>query len=379
MQVLFSYGHCQSDIVIPTTIANQGTFKHKLIQKRGNHNFLEKYKVFENHNETNSVWLSYIAPFDGEFNIIADAGSNQLVFAVFGTSINNASSNVINGKAEILRVLVEPKPGSVGLVKGSEVASSNKLYPLKLEKGKEILIYLNTTNTSVRDVSVKIWQEVELNEEEDLKLESKVMDLRHNDFLNLLHIKVRDAETGLPLVASVNISGMKGISNYYVASDLFFDVEKSKKIEVKCDASGYFFFFKEFQVNDDVDNEIIVLLEPLSEGKKLGLPEIQFEMGTSNPTGNAVQLMERLADFLLSNPNVRIEIQGHVNETGDNSHAAKKISEARAKRVYNFLVEKGVEKFRLDYKGYGNTEMIYPMPKNHYEEQANRRVEIKIL
>jgi outer membrane protein OmpA-like peptidoglycan-associated protein len=172
---------------------------------------------------------------------------------------------------------------------------------------------------------------------------------------------------------------MKGISNYYVASDLFFDIDKTKDIEIKSDAEGYFFFFKSFKVMDDIDNEIVVLMERLKEGKKLGLPEIQFEMGTSNPTGNAIQLMNRLAEFLLSNPEVRIEIGGHVNEVGDNSNAAKKISEARAKRVYSYLIEKGVDKHRLEYKGFGNTEMIYPIPKNHFEEQANRRVEIRIL
>lgn len=368
-----------SEFTIATLIANQGTSKYKLTPKKGSVNVLEKYRVFENHQEKNSVWLSYIASFDGEFNLLADPGLNKLTCAVFNTSSNSASSDVINGKAEILRVLVGTQPGAIGLTKSEELGTNNKLYPVKLKKGQEILIYLSTDNLSLRDISMKIWQESDAKDDENLVLESKVIDMRADDFLNLLHIKIRDAESGLPLVASVNISGIKSISNYYIASDLFFDVEKSKKIEVKCDANGYFFFFKEFQVNDDVDNEIIVLLEPLSEGKKLGLPEIQFEMGTSNPTGNAIQLMDRLAEFLLSNPNVKIEIQGHVNETGENSLAAKKISEARAKRVYQYLIDKGVNKYRLEYKGMGNTEMIYPMPKNHYEEQANRRVEIKIL
>jgi len=308
-----------SQFTIPTLIANQGTSKYKLTPKKGSLNVLEKYRVFENHQEKNSVWLSYIASFDGEFNLLADAGVNKLTCAVFNTNSNSASSDVISGKAEILRVLVETQPGAIGLTKAEGLNASNKLYPIKLKKGQEVLIYLSSDNLLLRDVSMKIWQETDAANDEDVVIESKVIDLRVDDFLNMLHVKVRDAESGLPLVASVNISGIKSISNYYIASDLFFDIEKSKKIEVKCDANGYFFFFKEFQVNDDVDNEIIVLLEPLSEGKKLGLPEIQFEIGTSNPTGNAVQLMDRLAEFLLSNPNVRIEIQGHVNETGENS------------------------------------------------------------
>ena len=123
---------------------------------------------------------------------------------------------------------METQPGAVGLTKGEELNVSNKLYPVKLIKGQEVLIYLSTDNLSLRDVSMNIWQESDARNEEDAVLESKVIDLRADDFLNMLHVKVRDAESGLPLVASVNISGIKSISNYYSASDLFFDVDKSK-------------------------------------------------------------------------------------------------------------------------------------------------------
>lgn len=364
---------------LPVVNISQGTAKWKLTPKRGD-DFLSNYKVFASNPETNSAWFLYIAPFDGEFNMSVDPGNeNSISFALFNVAGGEYSKDIYNGKAEIIRVMAHPKPGITGLSKGDEIDSGNRLYPVQLKQGQEVLIYLNTQNLSLRSVMINIWQLSDAREKEGIVLDKKVIDLRRDDFMNQLHLAVKDAETGLPLIASVNISGMKGISNYYVASDLFFDIDRSRTISVKCDKEGYFFFYKDFEVLDDVDNEIVVLLEPLSTGKKLGLPEIQFEMGTSNPTPNAYQIMNRLAEFLLSNPEIRIEIGGHVNETGDNSFAARKISEARAKRVYNFLIEKGVEKQRLEYKGYGNTEMIYPMPKNHHEEQANRRVEITIL
>ena len=363
--------------LLPVNIS-QGTFKQKLTTKRGNIDIFSNYRIFDNSKETNSIWLSYVAGFDGEFSVEVDAGNEEIVFAVFNAAGGDIGSDIASGKAPILRVLVDSQPGKVGLSKSDNIPVSNKLYPLTLKQGEEILIYINAKNSSVRDVLVRVDLEPE-NTNITSDLEQKTLDLRKDDLLNMLHVKVRDAETGLPLIASVNISGMKGISNYYVASDLFFDIDKTKDIEIKSDAEGYFFFFKSFKVMDDIDNEIVVLMERLKEGKKLGLPEIQFEMGTSNPTGNAIQLMNRLAEFLLSNPEVRIEIGGHVNEVGDNSNAAKKISEARAKRVYSYLIEKGVDKHRLEYKGFGNTEMIYPIPKNYFEEQANRRVEIRIL
>jgi flagellar motor protein MotB len=33
----------------------------------------------------------------------------------------------------------------------------------------------------------------------------------------------------------------------------------------------------------------------------------------------------------------------------------------------------------MEVMGYGNTQMLYEKPANHYEEEANRRVEIKII
>jgi outer membrane protein OmpA-like peptidoglycan-associated protein len=82
---------------------------------------------------------------------------------------------------------------------------------------------------------------------------------------------------------------------------------------------------------------------------------------------------------LALNAGIKIEIQGHVNETGQSSFDGQQISEARAKRVKKYLVENGINKDRLTTIGLGNTKPIYPNPKLASEEQANRRVEIKII
>jgi outer membrane protein OmpA-like peptidoglycan-associated protein len=362
--------------VIPFTPLQLGTGKFKVTAPK--HKFpLGNYKVFEGGQEKFSHWFSFIAPYDGELTLRIDGGKQPIQLAVFDTKGADQHASITNGIAEILRIILNPKPGIIALTNTSGMASSNTLAAVKLQKGAMIALYVHAPNAT---------SPVELTNFAEFKPtttaakgERKSLNLRNNELLNELRIEVRNAETGAPVIASINISGLKQLSNYYVCSELLVDVDRSKKIHLKCDAEGFFFFDKEFQISDDIDNHIIINLEPLQLGKKLGLPEIQFEMGTSNPTGNALQLMDRLAEFMLSNPEVRIEIQGHVHDTGENSIAAKKVSEARAKRVYLYLIEKGVDKGRLEWKGYGNTEMLYPKPKNQYEEQANRRVEIKIL
>jgi len=54
------------------------------------------------------------------------------------------------------------------------------------------------------------------------------------------------------------------------------------------------------------------------------------------------------------------------------------LSQNRAKAVVDYLTEKGIDKERLQFKGYGETE---PMVSNETEEgqQLNRRIEFKIL
>jgi outer membrane protein OmpA-like peptidoglycan-associated protein len=45
----------------------------------------------------------------------------------------------------------------------------------------------------------------------------------------------------------------------------------------------------------------------------------------------------------------------------------------------NYLIENGIDKERMTAVGYGNTLPVYKDAKFSYEEQANRRVEVKIL
>ena len=79
------------------------------------------------------------------------------------------------------------------------------------------------------------------------------------------------------------------------------------------------------------------------------------------------------------NPNVAIEVEGHVNGPGQkNSKDYQELSYNRAYAVKAYLIKSGVDKGRIDFKGYGNSKMLYPNPNSPFQESANRRVEIKI-
>lgn len=74
---------------------------------------------------------------------------------------------------------------------------------------------------------------------------------------------------------------------------------------------------------------------------------------------------------------MKIEVRGHTDGHGSLDYN-QRLSENRAKAVVDYLVSKGIDPKRLQYKGFGKTQ---PVDSNATEEGRanNRRVEFKIL
>lgn len=87
--------------------------------------------------------------------------------------------------------------------------------------------------------------------------------------------------------------------------------------------------------------------------------------------------LQEVIDLLNEYPSMEIAIHGHTDSRGDNSYN-QRLSENRAKSVYNYLVQKGsVAPNRLSYKGFGESK---PVADNNTAEgrQINRRVEFTV-
>jgi outer membrane protein OmpA-like peptidoglycan-associated protein len=74
---------------------------------------------------------------------------------------------------------------------------------------------------------------------------------------------------------------------------------------------------------------------------------------------------------------LRIEIHGHTDNIGDEA-SNQQLSEARAKAVYDYLIQKGIIASRLAYKGFGKTQ---PIASNDTPEgrQTNRRTAFVVM
>ena len=111
---------------------------------------------------------------------------------------------------------------------------------------------------------------------------------------------------------------------------------------------------------------------------------INFASGKATIQKSSDSLLEEIANVFKNNPQIKkVEIQGHTDLSG-NAKSNQKLSENRAKAVYDRLVKLGVEKDRMISKGYGMSQPVEPLAKGQKKETAeqaakNRRVVFLIL
>lgn len=115
----------------------------------------------------------------------------------------------------------------------------------------------------------------------------------------------------------------------------------------------------------------------LREGSTIRLDKLYFEVNKAVITKTSFETLDDIYTFLTRNPDVVVEIGGHTNGLCDDKYC-NELSTNRAKSVYEYLVDKGINSARLRYRGYGKTQ---PIADNNSSEgrRKNQRVEIKIL
>lgn len=124
----------------------------------------------------------------------------------------------------------------------------------------------------------------------------------------------------------------------------------------------------------------------LKKGSLITLKNIEFQNASDILLSKSIPVLEELFDILVKNPTMAISIEGHIccviSVAGIPVEQSPSfyVSVIRAKRVWSYLIQKGIDPARLSYKGFGNSNPIFPIPERSEEERiANRRVEIRIV
>jgi OmpA-OmpF porin, OOP family len=142
---------------------------------------------------------------------------------------------------------------------------------------------------------------------------------------------------------------------------------------------GYMFKSLNFNYSENADLEplnINIALDPVVKGSISVLQNIFFDVDKYELKEKSLTELEKIVRFLQENPQVTIEISGHTDNTGNFSYN-QQLSEKRAKAVYEYVKQKGINPKRLASKGYGPSN---PVSSNETEagRQLNRRIEFKV-
>ncbi len=102
---------------------------------------------------------------------------------------------------------------------------------------------------------------------------------------------------------------------------------------------------------------------------------INFDTGKSRIKLTSYDIINEVAKMMKNNPNLRISIEGHTDNTG-NAMDNMRLSESRAQAVLLALRDEDVDVSRLQSKGFGQTK---PIETNTTKEgkAKNRRVELR--
>ena len=128
---------------------------------------------------------------------------------------------------------------------------------------------------------------------------------------------------------------------------------------------------------EQAEREENFLLSALVVGEVISLNNVYFERSKPTLLIESYEQLNVLAQLLLDNKNIHIDLAGHTDKQGDEK-ANLKLSEDRVQTIKAYLTEKGIEASRITGKGYGSRK---PVASNNSEEtrKLNRRVEFKIV
>ncbi len=205
---------------------------------------------------------------------------------------------------------------------------------------------------------------------------------------NVSYIKgvVFDDETKIPLEANfelIELSKSETVVNSFSDpenGEFLVVLPTGKQYALNISKENYLFYSDHFQLSDEnLSLEPIVKnipLKPINTGATIVLKNIFYETDKYQLKETSKAELKKLIDFLKNNKKVRIEISGHTDNSGTVKHN-QTLSEKRAKSVYNYLTKNGINKNRLESKGYGSSK---PVDTNQTEEGKanNRRTEIKV-
>jgi len=196
--------------------------------------------------------------------------------------------------------------------------------------------------------------------------------------------KVFDKKTSAGLPSAVELTDLKTgnrISKIQTDEDgnYLVTLPVGKDYAFNVNRKGYLFYSDNFSLSkNNIDSvfRVDIPLQPIEKGATIVLKNIFFETGKFDLKNESKSELDKLVALLNDNPNLKIELEGHTDNVGQEKDNLL-LSTNRAKAVVGYLLSKSINPQRLTYKGFGS---IKPIADNTTEQgkALNRRTELSI-
>ncbi len=315
----------------------------------------------------NAIWFCYEPENYGDLKVNCKTQIDSLHFVIFKTDVSDACQDIQNKRAQVI------------FLKTNTNCSEFENAKLELNAGYKYTFVFLAKEKKTGNIDIQL-DYLEKSENGGELLDTLSLNMVYDKSKSIYSIHVLDEFTRKPIKSRIVISNTVDLDGTYTASDLYLNQKRQiKESIIKVDAEGYL-------SKDLLSHKIVlskhthdtILLTPVKRGTIAKLDEIYFAAGLAVILEESDPKLKRLRDFMILNPTVNIEIQGHVNDDTKRGLFSKRLSKRRAKRILNYLVEAGIAESRLSAVGFGNSKPVYKNPKNDDEKEANRRVEILI-
>jgi len=153
---------------------------------------------------------------------------------------------------------------------------------------------------------------------------------------------------------------------------------------------GYFPYSLNFNLRgipNQTSYHIEIPLNPETSSDENVLANVFFDLNKSTLRPESKVELNKFANYLKSNPKIKIELGGHTDSRG-NKDENLKLSSDRAKAVLDYLTQCGIPSISITFKGYGSSQPIVSdeeiaklstAEEKEVAHQKNRRTVYKII
>ncbi len=146
---------------------------------------------------------------------------------------------------------------------------------------------------------------------------------------------------------------------------------KEEDVIIAVKKEGYSFDTQLIKAEDLKNEEVYAPLktmhiDTIKVGKAFTIENILFATDSYELSSDSKFILDQFVKFLNENPSVRVSIQGHTDDVG-NDQSNKVLSANRAKATMDYLIAQGIPSERLKSEGFGEAK-----PKVPNNSEANR-------